>query len=1474
MKPAKLTLSAFGPYAGRTEIDFERFGGQGLYLITGDTGAGKTTLFDAIVFALYGEASGDVRRADMFRSKYARPDVPTFVEFSFDYRGKRYLAKRSPEYMRPKGRGTGYTLQRAEAELIYPDGREPVTKSREVTRAVTELIGMDRRQFTQTAMIAQGDFQKLLLAGTEERIGIFRQIFKTGLYQKLQEQLKAAQKAQWKVYDELKRSMNQYMGSILCSGDGPLQQKMRQLQKGKFDGRVGEGMQILEQMCLEDKEAVRELDDKIEAIEIKIQKDDQLLGNIHKIKQQQDELARNQKLLEEQSPMLHLAKENLDRAQEQAKDCAQLALNIKELQGHLALFEQLNREKELQSAQEQLLHEEVKQKQELEQQKQELEEALKSDTQMLQNLASAGEEKERLENQKENVSRNQNTLTQQKQELQQSVEDCQNIQIKKETETGHETRVREQIQHLQTQIEAFADRDRLLLDAEEIRKKLAEQKSVLKQEADEQESIRQETVQTEQARRELETAEENLNHAAEKRRTSLEQLQNAGETELQCRHRTQEAAEKLSGFTEQKESLAESQEAYQQQKTVYEQAKAQAQEQQKQLDIWKAEWQEIKDADAQMLKLEQQQRELDEQKKAYQKLGKQSQIYDKKQKELLAAQAEYSAASREKERRSRRYQTLERLFLDAQAGMLARGLTEGEACPVCGSLHHPSPAKVPDEVPDKEQLEQEKERLDEAGTAAERLSARAGNLAERLAEQEQAVRELSGLRPGENEDLQTALQQKLAETQQRLKDTERDLSKAVKRAAETLRRKEELDRLVKDAEQTQMELYEKLRQKSQDFAAVKGQLEEKKSRWEHTVALLQFPEDVAGKKEEMQQYLQQKLTQCQTQLKQAELDKKRLNELEQAAVKEEEDRQRLKQQMSENQKRAADLSGQDKALQKQIRRDVQKVSEIWKNVSDFLKMISCKRAAFLEGAKAADGLPAILSVTAGFCETLTECMEKLTEDMKKRRGLEAQKKRKEEELEESKKQLAVFEKQLEVARNKRADSQKILYKSVCLLDEQYGKAYREEMSADRNNSEYAVPAADGKSGFAWTASAQNGYAVSGGLLEDAAETELLERAVWLEQILEQKSAKLNELLQNNQEKLLKKQELEQQNPFKEQRLGNLRKEIQNAEVTLTKRGTQNQARAEKIEGLLKQLGTEKKEQAEENIQKLTAKKAALEAALGQAQQHYTDCRTKAERTAASIETLKNQLGSAGEAGQVQEETVLERKERQLKEKKELRGKRDEKNHAYCVNHDIYLKITEKQTDIVAAEEKYTWIHALSETANGRLSGKPKIELETYIQMAYFDRILRRASLRLLTMSSGQYELKRAEESGSLKEKEGLEICVIDHYNATVRSVKTLSGGESFEASLSLALGLSDEIQSYAGGIQMDSMFVDEGFGSLDEEALSQALKALMRLTEGNRLVGVISHVAELKEQIERKIVVTKRRDKDGSINSFAEIENL
>ena len=197
-----------------------------------------------------------------------------------------------------------------------------------------------------------------------------------------------------------------------------------------------------------------------------------------------------------------------------------------------------------------------------------------------------------------------------------------------------------------------------------------------------------------------------------------------------------------------------------------------------------------------------------------------------------------------------------------------------------------------------------------------------------------------------------------------------------------------------------------------------------------------------------------------------------------------------------------------------------------------------------------------------------------------------------------------------------------------------------------------------------------------------------------------------------------------------------------------------------------------------------------------------------------------------------EEELVKKEQEKLSIKKEKTSQEcrtwfaeNEKNRA------VLLGVKKHQTVMQETEKKYVWVRELSNTANGQVTGKPKIELETYVQMAYFERILRRANVRLMTMSQGQYELKRREDAENKKEKAGLDLNVIDHYNGSERSVRTLSGGESFQAALSLALGLSDEIQSIAGGIQIDTMFVDEGFGSLDEAALSQALAIVLGQTK-------------------------------------------
>ena len=175
------------------------------------------------------------------------------------------------------------------------------------------------------------------------------------------------------------------------------------------------------------------------------------------------------------------------------------------------------------------------------------------------------------------------------------------------------------------------------------------------------------------------------------------------------------------------------------------------------------------------------------------------------------------------------------------------------------------------------------------------------------------------------------------------------------------------------------------------------------------------------------------------------------------------------------------------------------------------------------------------------------------------------------------------------------------------------------------------------------------------------------------------------------------------------------------------------------------------------------------------------------------------------------------------------------------------------------EKRLTVIKPLSDTANGTVPGKERVTLETYVQTAYFDIILNRANTRFMIMTDGQYEMKRRTAGDNLKSQSGLEIDVIDHYNSSVRSIKTLSGGESFKAALSLALGLSEQVQSSCGGIKIDTMFIDEGFGSLDSESLEQAVRALVKVTESGRLLGIISHVTELKERIDKQIIVKKQK---------------
>ena len=233
MRPTKLTISAFGPYAGKIELDMDKLGSSGLYLITGDTGSGKTTIFDAITFALYGNPSGTNRDASMLRSKYADPSTPTEVELEFTHNGETYKIRRNPDYVRPAKRGIGMVKQNADAELICPNGKT-YSKVKEVDKKILEILGIDRKQFSQIVMLAQGDFMQLLLADTKQRQEIFRELFQTRFYQLIQNRLKSDSKNVYGACMDAKKSIEQYIADIRCEESSIYHPQLETAKAGKL----------------------------------------------------------------------------------------------------------------------------------------------------------------------------------------------------------------------------------------------------------------------------------------------------------------------------------------------------------------------------------------------------------------------------------------------------------------------------------------------------------------------------------------------------------------------------------------------------------------------------------------------------------------------------------------------------------------------------------------------------------------------------------------------------------------------------------------------------------------------------------------------------------------------------------------------------------------------------------------------------------------------------------------------------------------------------------------------------------------------------------------------------------------------------------------------------------------------------------------------------------------------------------------
>lgn len=305
--------------------------------------------------------------------------------------------------------------------------------------------------------------------------------------------------------------------------------------------------------------------------------------------------------------------------------------------------------------------------------------------------------------------------------------------------------------------------------------------------------------------------------------------------------------------------------------------------------------------------------------------------------------------------------------------------------------------------------------------------------------------------------------------------------------------------------------------------------------------------------------------------------------------------------------------------------------------------------------------------------------------------------------------------------------------------------------------------------------------------------------------------------------------------------------------------TQNENMQKQISQLEKELGNKDIMQAKKLINDMKLKKVQLDKAYEAAKKQYDEYTINIKTLKNRISDLQKQISHTDK--QKTPDIDIPMYEKQLEDMKKERLKLREKKNIVDIrianNEKVYKSIERVNEKSEKSEKHYSWLRTLSDTVNGSLSGKSRIKLETYVQMSFFDRIIMRANTRFMRLTDGQYELKRSDSKDNYKNQTGLELDIIDHYNGTIRSVKSLSGGEAFEASLSMALGMSDEIQSRSGGIQIDTMFIDEGFGSLDDESLSQAVKVLNSLSSSDRLIGIISHVSVLKDRIDKQIVVSK-----------------
>ena len=380
----------------------------------------------------------------------------------------------------------------------------------------------------------------------------------------------------------------------------------------------------------------------------------------------------------------------------------------------------------------------------------------------------------------------------------------------------------------------------------------------------------------------------------------------------------------------------------------------------------------------------------------------------------------------------------------------------------------------------------------------------------------------------------------------------------------------------------------------------------------------------------------------------------------------------------------------------------------------------------------------------------------------------------------------------------------------------------------------------------------------------------------------EQKAEAKHQLQNTAEKLEQNSQKEPALTAQKKELGQLRETI----PVLEKKESAGKVPLENLQsavaGLEAQMADLTKQRDELQKKVPFASRSEAEAHVSQLEQQAEQLEKTREQTREAVNRAKEELGSL--QGRIEEQrnscrgydperhkALQGQKQKLMADRNQLQEDLAELGHSIRLNREARNSLQKLGEAWEKQSRYFTMCRELSDTANGTLTGKDRISFETYIQAYYFDLVLERANGRLRSMTANRYELIRQTGGGDRRKNTGLELDVKDYYNSTVRSASTLSGGEAFLASLALALGLSDVIQSNAGGIQIDTLFVDEGFGTLDEDSLNLAVQTLQNLAGDHRTVGIISHVAELEQKIENQLQVRKgTQGSSVSIHTVAE----